>query len=175
MFEKRKIKKQMQQKADADVSAIYGKVNKILHHYPIGLSMYENIAYYTLIVAYGNAIGKQPDDELEALRTKLYFSNLSAGMSSAQRGMIGIEYDRTIKDYMDYIRFNGTDDLKPLVQKIMEYNNTIFPEQPRDTGIGELRIIEGIIKEQKKLKLWINYQNYFIQKFLTIKSWTHQN
>ena len=54
---------------------------------------------------------------------------------------------RELDNNMDYIRFNGTDDLKPLVQKIMEYNNTIFPEQPRDTGIGELRIIEGIIKE----------------------------
>ena len=93
---------------------------RLLYCYPIGLSMYENIAYYTLVVAYGNSTGQYPDDELEALRTKLYYSNLSAGMSSAQRGTLGMEYDRTSKEQMEYIRKNGSGDIKPLILKIME-------------------------------------------------------
>ena len=120
---------------------------RLLYCYPIGLSMYENIAYYTLVVAYGNSTGQYPDDELEALRTKLYYSNLSAGMSSAQRGTLGMEYDRTSKEQMEYIRKNGSGDIKPLILKIMENNNSIFPEQPRDTSLSERITIERIIKE----------------------------
>ena len=72
-FSKReKEEKQARKLADNDAQAIYQKVNDILHHYSIGLSMYEQIAYYTLCVAYGYRSNQYTDTEIKCLRDKLY-------------------------------------------------------------------------------------------------------
>ncbi|MBR6259832.1 MAG: hypothetical protein IKR21_06420 [Oscillospiraceae bacterium] len=140
MFEKRRREKEMRKKADQDAQGIYRIVNTILHHYPIGLSVFEHIAYYTLAVAYGNVLGRYPDDELVHLRNKLYFSNINSG-SSASRGMFGIQYDQILSNHFSMLRANEKLDLLPIIKSVINQNNEIFPENPKSAEQNELVFI----------------------------------
>lgn len=140
MFEKRKREKLMRNKADQDAQSIYKIVNTILHHYPIGLSVYEQMAYYALAVAYGNLLGFYPDDELVHLRNKLYFSNINSG-GPASRGMFGIQYDGILSDHFAALKASENYDLMPSIKGIIDQNNEIFPEYPQSTSPDELEFV----------------------------------
>ena len=146
MFEKRKRAKEMWNKAGKDAPCIYKIVNTILHHYSIGLSVFEMIAYYALAVAYGNVLGFFPDDELVHLRNKLYFSNINNG-GSASRGMFGMQYDQLISNYLTALRTDENKDLLPIIKSIIDENNNIFPEKPQSTDPKELEFICNIYIE----------------------------
>ena len=121
-------------------------MNTILHHYSIGLSVFEMISYYTLAVAYGNVIGIYPDDELVHLRNKLYFSNINNG-NSASRGMFGIQYDQIISSHLATLRTDKNKDLLPIIENIIYENNKIFPESPKSTDRKEFVLIYNIYIE----------------------------
>lgn len=146
MFEKRKRAREMRIKADQDAQGIYKIVNTILHHYSIGLSVFEMISYYALAVAYGNVIGVYPDDELVHLRNKLYFSNIN-NVGSASRGMFGMQYDQIILSHFSVLRADKNKDLLPIIENIIYENNKIFPEKPKSTDQEEFKLIYNIYIE----------------------------
>ena len=146
MFEKMKRKKEMQAKADRDAQMIYGIVNKILHHYPIGLSIHESISYYTLAVAYGNVLGFYPDDELGHLRNKLYWSNTNSG-PAASRGIFGLQYDQIIENHFRTLRNDKSLNLFPIIKGIIIQNNEIFPEQRKSDSGKEVMELCNIYAE----------------------------
>ena len=142
MFEKIKHTKAMRAKAEEDGRSIYKLINTILHHYPIGLCQYEREAYLTLAVAYGNAIGIYSDEELPYIKDYYYFkSNLHNG-SSVDRGLFGMRYDKLMEEHLLALRTDSRKDLLPIIRKILEETNKIFPEQPKSTAQKELQFIK---------------------------------
>lgn len=147
MFENFKRTKAIKAKSNQDSQCIFSAVNTIAHHYPMGLSVYEQIAYYTLAVAYGNLIGEYPDDELPYLRIHLYYSNINSG-SSTDRKLFGINYDTILKEHFDTLHGNNKE-LSPAIlfsaiKSTINQHNEIFPEYPKSAEETELIYIFAV-------------------------------
>ncbi len=144
MFEKRKRKKKMKEKALQDKELLFKLINSIHHHYETGLSFYEQLSYFTLAVAYGYIEHYFPEDELPHLKTILYFSNINTGTSAA-RGQFGLLYDKRLEENInDYKR---QQDLIPIIWCIIKQYNEIFPEFPRDYSQKELTFICNLFEQ----------------------------
>ena len=155
MFFNSKANKILEQVAHDNVQESFDKVNRIMHHYEEGLSMFEILSYYTLCIAYGIVSGRYSDSKraLKIYRTDIYFSGINNG-GSASRGFFGIQYDGMLEDHLKKLKtiFNPTNifdmvTLRDIIKDIIIKNNEIFPEVQRSYDNGELSFIEEIIKD----------------------------
>lgn len=147
--------KVIDQTAQENVDKVFDKVNRIMHHYEVGLSGYEVVSYYTLCLAYGIVSGRYSDSKraMKIYKNEIYFSKVNQG-SSASRGLFGIQYDQMLEDHMNNLKtminpssFFNMVTLRDIVKDIIIKNNEIFPEVQKDYSDSELAFIEKIIMD----------------------------